>query len=123
MPTIAHFDIPADEPARAKDFYEKLFGWKMTQIPGPNEYYLFQTTSEEGEVLVRGGLGKRGDPAQRITNFIGVRSLEEYSHKVKELGGRIVQEKTTVPGWGYLMICTDTEDNTFGLWEEDINAE
>ena len=24
-----------------------------------------------------------------------------------------------VPGWGYLAICVDTENNTFGLWEED----
>ena len=29
MPTIAHFDIPADDTERAKDFYEKLFGWKI----------------------------------------------------------------------------------------------
>jgi len=29
MPTIVHFDIAADNPQRAKEFYELLFGWKM----------------------------------------------------------------------------------------------
>jgi predicted enzyme related to lactoylglutathione lyase len=27
-----------------------------------------------------------------------------------------------VSGWGYLAICVDTENNTFGLWEEDRNV-
>ncbi len=40
MATIAHFDVPAEDPARAKTFYEKLFGWKFNQVPGPMEYYL-----------------------------------------------------------------------------------
>jgi predicted enzyme related to lactoylglutathione lyase len=29
MPTIVHFDIPADDPERAKKFYSDLFGWKI----------------------------------------------------------------------------------------------
>jgi uncharacterized protein len=29
MPTIVHFDIPADDIERAKKFYTDLFGWKM----------------------------------------------------------------------------------------------
>jgi predicted enzyme related to lactoylglutathione lyase len=27
-----------------------------------------------------------------------------------------------VPGWGCLATCMDTENNLFGLWEEDENA-
>jgi uncharacterized protein len=29
MPTIVHFEIPADDVDRAKKFYSDLFGWKM----------------------------------------------------------------------------------------------
>jgi predicted enzyme related to lactoylglutathione lyase len=28
MPTIVHFEIPADDVERAKRFYSDLFGWK-----------------------------------------------------------------------------------------------
>ena len=38
--------------------------------------------------------------------------------EVEKLGGKVVMPKTAVPGWGYLAICMDTENNTFGLWEE-----
>jgi predicted enzyme related to lactoylglutathione lyase len=31
--------------------------------------------------------------------------------------------KTAVPGMGYLAICLDTENNTFGIWEENEGAQ
>ena len=49
-------------------------------------------------------------------------SVDEYVNKVDKLGGKVIQSKMTVPGWGYLVICFDTEDNMFGLWQEDKNA-
>ena len=124
MPTIVHFDIAADDPERAKKFYTKLFGWKMETPPGPPmEYYLIETTTLEGEEGVAGGLGKREAPEQKITNFVGVPSVDEYLAKVEKLGGKIVAPKMAVPGWGYLASCMDTENNMFGLWEEDEKAE
>lgn len=49
MPTIVHFDIAADEPERAKGFYEKLFDWKIELLPGPVPYYLIETTDLDGK--------------------------------------------------------------------------
>lgn len=123
MPSIAHFDLPADEPERAKEFYEKLFGWKFNLLPGPMPYYLIETSDLTGAPAVGGGMGKRGAPDQRIMNYIGVASVDNYMTKVEELGGKIIMPKTAVQGWGYLAICIDTENNTFGLWQEDENAE
>jgi predicted enzyme related to lactoylglutathione lyase len=67
-------------------------------------------------------MGKRGLPGQQVSNYIRVPSVEEYLAKVEELGRSIFMPKTAVPGWGYLAVCVDTENNTFGLWEEDRNA-
>ena len=122
MPTIVHFDIATDDPERAKKFYEELFDWKMESPPGMTDYYLIETKDLNGERGVGGGLGKRGEPGQRITSYIGVSSIEEYVAKVEKLGGKVIQSKMTVPGWGYLAICFDTEGNMFGLWQEDKNA-
>ena len=119
MPTIVHFDIATDDPQRAKKFYESLFGWRLEGPPGMTDYYLFETKDLDGTRGVGGGLGKRGDPSQRITAYIGVENIDEHSKKVEELGGKVVQAKMPVPGWGYLSICIDTEGNTFGLWQED----
>jgi predicted enzyme related to lactoylglutathione lyase len=122
MPTIVHFDIATDDPARAKKFYEMLFAWKMESPPGMSDYYLIETTGLDGKSGLGGGLGKRGAPDQRITAYIGVDSIDTYTAQVEKLGGTVVQPKMTVPGWGYLATCLDTEGNVFGLWQEDRNA-
>lgn len=122
MPTIVHFDIAADEPERAKKFYEELFGWKITPTP-EMPYYMIETIDMRRNKSLCGGMGKRGAPEQRITNFIGVESIEEYISKVEGLGGKVLQPKMAVPGWGYMAVCMDTEGNSFGLWQEDKTAE
>jgi uncharacterized protein len=117
MSTIVHFDIPADEPQRAKKFYESLFGWTITAPPGYPDYYLFGTTDEEGKTAVGGGLGKRGAPDQKITVYFSVNSIAEYLSRIETLGGAVIMPYTPVPGFGALAICMDTEKNPFGLWE------
>src|SRR5262245_6589739 len=34
--TVMHFEIPADDVARAKNFYEKTFGWTIKAFPMPD---------------------------------------------------------------------------------------
>ena len=60
---------------------------------------------------------KRMLPDQQIMDYIGVPSVDEYAAKVEKLGGKIIVPKKAVPGMGYFVICMDTEDNAFGIWE------
>ena len=122
MPTIVHFDIASDDVERAKSFYQRLFGWEMQSPPGMTDYYLIDTKDLNGKQGVGGGLGKRGEPGQRITSYIGVELIDMYIAKIEDLGGKVVLPKTVVPGWGWLATCLDTENNLFGLWQEDKNA-
>ena len=122
MPSIVHFDIPAEDLPRAKRFYEALFGWRIEQPPGPLPYYLIETTNLDGSPGVGGGMGQRQRPDERITQFIGVDSVDGYLARVEALGGKVIAPRMTVPGWGYLAVCLDTESNLFGLWQEDKDA-
>jgi len=119
MPTIVHFDLPADIPARAREFYTGLFGWKFIAPPGFPDFYLIETTDLEGKPALGGGMGKRGSPDQRIMNYIGVTSLEEYCRKVEQFGGTVIIPKMMVPKFGCMAVCRDTEGNSFGLWQDD----
>jgi predicted enzyme related to lactoylglutathione lyase len=118
MATIIHFDIPADNPERAKTFYTTLFGWKFNLMPGPDPYYLIETNNLDGHAGTGGGMGKRSGPDQRIVNYIGVSSIDESIKQVLENGGKVQQEKQQIPGFGFLAVCVDTENNLFGLFEE-----
>ncbi len=122
MPTITHFNVPADDVERAKKFYTELFGWKIEKLPGPMEYYGISTTNEKGEEGFGGGMSKREDSNETITNYVDVPSIDEYAAKVEKLGGKMVTPKMSVPGYGYLAVCLDTEHNVFGLWETDEHA-
>jgi predicted enzyme related to lactoylglutathione lyase len=125
LPTIVHFEIPADDAERSRKFYSDLFGWKIEKWPGMEsgmEYWTINTTDNEGGKAVGGGMMKRQNPQQGITNFIDVTSVDEYSAKVQSLGGKIVAPKQAVPTMGFFAVCLDTENNTFGIWETNQNA-
>lgn len=133
MPTIVHFEIPSDNLERTKKFYTDLFGWKIEKMPGTGqkEYWTFATTTNDkggsnnggGEQrTVSGGMLERQMPQEPIMIYIGVDSVTEYSNKVESLGGKVIKQKTEVPGYGWFAICTDTENNGFALWEANTNT-
>ena len=123
MATIVHFDLPADDPERAKTFYSSLFGWTYESVPAFPDFSMIATTDNDGSPGVGGGLGKREEADQKIVNYIGVSSIDTTLKEVVRLGGKILVPKTAVGEFGYMALCEDTEGNTFGLWEENPEAE
>ena len=110
-----------------------LFGWKIEKMPGTDqkEYWTFATiTNDKGggnngdaeQRTVSGGMLERQMPQEPIMIYIGVDSVREYSNKVERLGGKVIKQKTEVPGYGWFAICTDTENNGFALWEANTNT-
>jgi predicted enzyme related to lactoylglutathione lyase len=123
MPTVVHFDLPADDTARARKFYSSLFpDWKFEKYPGNIDFHLIQTTDLEGKPGVGGGVGKRMNPEQHITPYFGVQDLDATLAKVKAAGGSVILSRMSVPGFGYMAVCMDTETNPFGLWQADPGA-
>jgi hypothetical protein len=120
MPRVIHFEIAADQPDRAAKFYSQVFGWKIQKWEGPVNYWL--VTTGEGGPGIDGALKERPDPSVSTVNTIDVPSLDEFLARIKECGGKIVTPKMAIPGIGYHAYCQDTEDNIFGVMEEDSTA-
>jgi predicted enzyme related to lactoylglutathione lyase len=121
--TIVHFEIPADDVEKLSKFYSKLFGWKIIRMPGPVEYWGIKTvpTDEEGMLLrngVNGGMMKRQNSEHKPVNYIAVESVDEYSKKIEELGGRVIVPKMAVPGVGWWAMALDPDGNQFAIIEE-----
>ncbi|GCC50377.1 VOC family protein [Chryseotalea sanaruensis] len=115
--------MSADNPERAKTFYKKLFNWKFDAAPGSMNYSMIKTNDLTGQKGLGGGMAKR-DKTERpgIINYVGVVSVDDTIKRVELLGGKIIQPKQAVPGFGYLATCIDTEDNLFGLFQEEIQT-
>lgn len=46
MGRVIHFELPVSDPERAAVFYKAVFGWKFEKWPGPMEYWMVSTGSE-----------------------------------------------------------------------------
>jgi uncharacterized protein len=126
MGKVVHFEIPTDDLARAKEFYDSVFGWQLQDMQGDamGLYTIAMTTPVDQETQVptepgaiNGGLMKRaGDtPAPVIT--IGVDGIDDALKKVEAGGGSTVQPRTEIPGMGAFAYFKDSEGNVMGLWE------
>lgn len=125
MNRVVHFEIGAEDPTRAKIFYEKVFGWKIEKTEMPMDYWLI-TTGEKDEMGINGGLFRRsGMPSPSKGNedainaliSIGVDDIDEIIASIEENGGEIVMDKVEVPKMGWSAYARDTEGNIFGLWK------
>lgn len=111
MPRPIHFEIPTQNPERARDFYTGVFGWQFTRWDGPQEYWLISTGEGPG---IDGGLIKREGP---VANTVDVPSLQEALQSVESRGGKIVVPPMIVENVGEVAYCTDPDGNIFGLMQ------
>lgn len=121
MPRVVHFEIYADELARATKFYSEVFGWDMHKWDGPDDYWL-AITGREGEAGIDGAITGRPELGFTGINFIDVASVDDFITKIQANGGTLVRPKIAIPEVGYSAVCNDTEGNPIGLFQVDPNA-
>ena len=121
MPRPIHFEIPAENPQRAIDFYSKLFGWKFQKWEGPVEYWLIET-GDPAEPGIDGGLMPRQHPNQPCANTVGVADVDATLAAAVAGGGAVALPKMPVPGVGWLAYIKDTEGHILGIMQMDANA-
>jgi uncharacterized protein len=129
--TMVHFEIPADDPERAANFYRELFGWDVGKWEGSAnggmEYWMVKTVPTDGQGMpirpgVNGGLMRRMYPGQPPVNYINVEDVDEFVRKAEKLGAKTLMGKHPVPGMGWFAQLNDTEGNLFAVWQNDPNA-
>jgi predicted enzyme related to lactoylglutathione lyase len=127
MPRPVHFEIHAEQPARAIAFYEALFGWTFTSWGGGGMEYWLVTTGPDGEPGINGGLMPRrgtidGTAVIGYVCTIAVANVDEAFAKGVALGATVALPKMPIPGVGWLAYLKDTEGNIFGITHSDTDA-
>jgi uncharacterized protein len=127
MSRVIHFEIHADQPERAVQFYQAVLGWQFHKWDGPMPYWLIKT-GEAGPGIDGGLMQRQGPPPDDgaavncYTCVVDTADVDALTAKVKSAGGRCVVEKMAIPGVGYCAYYKDTEGNIFGAMQEDRNA-
>ena len=118
---VIHFEIPADDPQRAVDFYTRVFDWTFQKWAGPQDYWLV-TTGASQEPGINGGLLKRQHPGMSTVNTVQGTNLDQTVAQIEKAGGHTVVPRMAIPGVGHLAYCSDTENNVFGVMQPDAEA-
>jgi predicted enzyme related to lactoylglutathione lyase len=119
---VIHFEIQADDVNRARNFYEKTFGWEISQMmkaeEGGKDYWGLRTGAD-GTPGINGGLYQR-PPENKLYTYdctIQVTDIDKAIADVKKNGGTIRGEKMEIPGVGWFASAADTEGNRFGIMQ------
>ncbi len=116
MAKVVHFEIPADNTGRAREFWTGMFGVQFQSYDGPIEYHMFSNDDQTG-----GGLMPRQEGQNGLVVYFPTEDIDAAREKAEQLGGS-AEEKMPVPGMGWFAHAKDTEGNRFSFWQSDENA-
>ena len=111
----AWVDLSSKDAAGSRDFYSKLFGWKVdVQGPEAGGYGLARVGGKDVA-----GIGPGQDPnAPTAWNlYIGTRDAEAVARKVKAAGGTVVMEPFDVLKSGRMAVFQDPAGAFISVWQ------
>jgi predicted enzyme related to lactoylglutathione lyase len=120
MGRVVHFEIPVDDPDRARRFYESAFGWSF-QGYGDQPYWLTEI-GQEGDVGIEGALAGREEIHQHPVVVIGVDDIAQSVQQARKAGAEVLLERQAVPTMGWSAYVRDPEGNVVGMWQADPEA-
>ncbi len=120
--TLVHFEIPAQDVEKLKQFYEQVFGWKIIQYPSPLDYWLIETVPVDENGVpqrpgINGGMLKKQEAGIKPINYFAVESISDFLTKIEKLGGKVISPKQEVPNVGWIAAAEDPEGNQFALMQ------
>ncbi|HEX2405041.1 MAG TPA: VOC family protein [Acidimicrobiia bacterium] len=122
MRKVVHFELPADDISRAKQFYDSVFGWGLQDVEGMDYTSITTVQVDENQMptepgAINGGLTSRSNEVNVPVLTVDVESIEDTLSSVEAAGGSSVRPRTEIPGMGAYAYFRDTEGNVVGLWE------
>ncbi len=122
MGKVVHFEVPADDMARASKFYADVFGWHNIPMPQMNYTMAHSGPTDDTNGMpqaagfINGGIMQRKD-IKSPTIVLDVPNVDAAVEKAVVAGSKVIRPKVKVGDMGYVAYVTDSEGNTIGVWE------
>jgi uncharacterized protein len=119
---VVHFEIPADDVARAEEFYRSTFGWNLSSMPDVGYTMVTTTPTDErggpkDPGAINGGMFQREADISTPVITIDVDDIDKALETVTTNGGSVVQGRQPVMDMGFSAYFKDSEGNLMGLWQ------
>ncbi|MBI4416393.1 MAG: VOC family protein [Euryarchaeota archaeon] len=110
--SIVHVELHSSDPAKTKQFYSNVFGWKFKDLPEMN-YMLWTAANEPG-----GGLMKtvEGRPPM-VLDYVLSKNINASLQKVQASGGMVLQPKTEIPNQGWWALFQEPGGTVMALYQ------
>lgn len=126
MNRIIHFEIHAGDPARASQFYQKVFGWDIKKWDSPEmEYWMVMTAPMDskdpgingGLIIRKGSAPTEGQSVNAYVCTVMVANIDATAAAIMSAGGTLALPKFNIGGMAWQAYYKDTEGNIFGIHE------
>jgi uncharacterized protein len=111
-------DTPQPDPAAAAAFYGELFGWETEDVmPPESPLRYFIARRNGGDVAAIGSLPEDAPQTAAWRTYVWVEDADGTAAKVRDAGGTVLTEPTTVGEWGRMATFADPDGAVFLVWE------
>lgn len=111
---FVHVELNTTDVSKAKDFYGKLFDWKLEDMPAPMDYTLIKVGEGTAGGIMRHPVP--GAPSMWLA-YVQVDDINAATAKAKSLGATVKKDVTEIPGIGWFSIFTDPTGAALALWQ------
>lgn len=114
---IVHSELHSSDVGEAREFYSKLFGWEIKDMPMGEDVYGMTSFGEEEVSL---GFTKTMCPENSTfwINYILVEDIKIATGQARDLGAEVAGEVQEVPGMGLFVFLLDPQGGKFALWQK-----
>jgi uncharacterized protein len=114
---VVWFEVAGRDLDALRQFYSRLFGWRIELDPAaPMPYGLVQTGAEGG---IPGGIYAPGEPVGSYVSFyVAVEDLERSLAQAETLGAKVAQPPTPLADGSRVAMVNDPEGHRIGLIQQ-----
>jgi len=112
---FVHVELHTKDLPKARQFYQTLFGWELTDMPMPGGSGTY-TMIGVGEGV---GGGMMADPSMQPhwLAYVGVDDVRAKTAQAKSLGATVLQDVMEVGEYGTMSVIRDPADAVIALWQ------
>ena len=119
---VVFFEIPASNFEQAKQFYEKVFDWKV-ELWGDEGAMAYTTPVDNDQNPtepggINGGFYKRKSKGDQPSFGVETASIDRTLKAIQGAGGKVITPKHSIGEWGFMADFADPEGNVIALWEK-----
>ena len=113
---FVHVELHTNDLPRARDFYARLFGWNLRDVPMPGggSYTMIDVGTGTGGGMMTNPAP--GTPPHWMA-YVGVDDVRASTRKATDLGAKVVVDVMEVGEYGTMSVIIDPTGATLALWQ------